>query len=265
MSILEEKKLLHNKKNYLNDIYVDKLSIYIEKYILLINQYLLHFTEDVFIQDTTYYLYILTKGIECISNIFNFLFLYTKNFDLLYYHCQKSIFYYIEFINQLENNDYINLKLTIKDAILFVYRKTIFQINEKKNEVKDNESKFLNDLCNICKEINKMYEFQLNQINYKINKKEIMNNLTINITKIYKTNANRNNILNIFIFYNNIITKISKFYDIDYVINVINYVSNKINKYSDNELENIIYKNSNFNCLEKYKNYTPLKLSNLFL
>jgi hypothetical protein len=240
MSILEEKNLLHN-------------------------QYLSHFTEDVFIQDTTYYLYILTKGIECISNIFNFLFLYTKNFDLLYYHCQKSIFYYIEFINQLENNDYVNLKLTIKDAILFVYRKTIFQINEKKNNVKNNESQFLNDICNICKEINKIYEFQLNQIIYKNNKKEIINNLTTNITKIYKTNSNRNNILDIFIIYNNIITKISKFYDIDYVINVINYISNKINKYSDNELKNIVYKNHNFDYVEKYKNYTPLKLSNLFL
>jgi hypothetical protein len=265
MSVLEENKFLHNTKNYLNSIDVSKFNLYIEKYIVLINQYLQHFGENIFIQDTTYYLYILTKGIECISNIFNMLFLYTKNFDLLYYHCQKSLFYYIEFINQIENLDYENIKLTIKDAILFVYRKTIFQINEKNINLNNNEKQFLNNLCIINKEINKFYEYQLNEIKYKNNKKELIDNINTNIIKIYKNINNKNDIVNIVIYYNNIISQINEFYDVNYVIDVITYISNKINKYNDNEIKNLLLKEYNFDYSEKYKNYSSLKLSNLFL
>tara|TARA_B100000902_G_scaffold272817_1_gene258734 strand:- start:2185 stop:2874 length:690 start_codon:yes stop_codon:yes gene_type:complete len=56
--------------------------------------------------------------------------LYTKNLDLTVYHCQKSFYYYIEFIGQIGDSNHQFLQLNSKDAALFVLKKTIFEINE---------------------------------------------------------------------------------------------------------------------------------------
>lgn len=58
------------------------------------------------------------------------LILYTKNIELTTYHTQKAVQYYVEFICQIGegNNNYISL--TSRDAVLFVYKKTIFEINQ---------------------------------------------------------------------------------------------------------------------------------------
>ena len=129
MSDIELKYDISNKKNYNNTISIDDKNIYVSKYIDIIHQYLLYCGENIFIQEPIYYLYVIVKGIECISNVFITLLLYTKNFNLVYYHCQKAFCYYVEFISQIGNENHSFLKLNAKDAILFVYRKTIFQIN----------------------------------------------------------------------------------------------------------------------------------------
>ena len=90
MSDLELKNNINNDKNYNDTVDIEKENVYINKYIDIIHQYLLYCGENVFIQDPKYYLYVIVKGIECISNVFNILFLYTKNFNLVYYHCQKA-------------------------------------------------------------------------------------------------------------------------------------------------------------------------------
>ena len=57
--------------------------------------------------------------------------MYTKNLDLTVYHCKKAYLFYVEFIGQIgdDNNSY--LQLNSKDATLFVYKKTIFEINNE--------------------------------------------------------------------------------------------------------------------------------------
>ena len=47
-----------------------------------------------------------------------------------YYHCEKGIYYFTEFISQIENENSF-LKLSSIDAIIFVYKKTIYNINKK--------------------------------------------------------------------------------------------------------------------------------------
>ena len=47
---------------------------------------------------------------------------------------KQAIFYYVEFIGQIGEDSQGFLQLNSKDAILFVYKKTIFDINnDKKN------------------------------------------------------------------------------------------------------------------------------------
>jgi len=115
------------------------------KYVNVINQYLLFGIETIKNKNSEYLKYILIKGLFTISHVFKMLLLLTRNLDLTYYHCQKSYSYYIEFIGQIGDDAVTYLQLNSKDAALFVYKKTIFDINHeyKKNyyETKSEEKK----------------------------------------------------------------------------------------------------------------------------
>ena len=54
---------------------------------------------------------------------------------MIYYNCQKSYIYFVEFIGQIGDDNHSFLQLNSKDASLFVYKKTLFEIN---NDVKQN-------------------------------------------------------------------------------------------------------------------------------
>ena len=73
--------------------------------------------------------FILLRGLHTLKHIFNTIILYTKNLELTVYHTKKAYLFYVEFIGQIgeDNNSY--LQLNSKDATLFVYKKTIFEIN----------------------------------------------------------------------------------------------------------------------------------------
>jgi hypothetical protein len=115
------------------------------KYVNVVNQYLLFGIETIKNKNSEYLKYILIKGLFTISHVFKMLLLFTRNLDLTYYHCQKSYSYYIEFIGQIGDDAVTYLQLNSKDAALFVYKKTIFDINHehKKNyyETKSEEKK----------------------------------------------------------------------------------------------------------------------------
>ena len=151
---------LQNVENYKKDVYTNinnnnnnnsimaenhnEMDTYM-KYVNVINQYLLFGIETIKNKNSEYLKYILIKGLFTISHVFKMLLLFTRNLDLTYYHCQKSYSYYIEFIGQIGDDAVTYLQLNSKDAALFVYKKTIFDINHeyKKNycETKAEEKK----------------------------------------------------------------------------------------------------------------------------
>jgi hypothetical protein len=70
-----------------------------------------------------------TRGLETISHVFEIMLYYTKNLDMTYYQSQKAFYFYGEFISQIIEDPNNYLQLSSKDATLFVYKKTIFEIN----------------------------------------------------------------------------------------------------------------------------------------
>jgi len=76
------------------------------------------------------YNFIIGRGIDTISHVFIMMLFYSKNLNMSYYHSQKAFYYYIEFIGQI-TGDTNCLQLSSKDAMMFVYKKTIFEINQK--------------------------------------------------------------------------------------------------------------------------------------
>ena len=101
------------------------------KYFTLLSEYLIQCVETIFMENKNYYKYIICKGINTISHVFKMMLLYTKNLELTYFHCQRSFYYYVEFIGQIGDDNHSFLQLNSKDAALFVYKKTIFDINNE--------------------------------------------------------------------------------------------------------------------------------------
>ena len=123
------------KKNNLTTI---KNSNILILFINLINDFILYFVESIEVKNMDYYNYILIRGIESMKHIFNLLFIYTQNLELIIHHLKKSYLYYVEFLNRIGVDKNSFLQLNSKDAIIFVYKKTIFDIN---TEFKKNMSK----------------------------------------------------------------------------------------------------------------------------
>ena len=153
--------VLNNSKNYKNSL-EDNLGDIIKKYIFLIKEYLILCGEAIFMKNEGYYKYILKKGINTLEHIFMMLLLYTRNLELTCHHCQKSAYYYIEFIGQIGDDNHTCLQLNSKDACLFIYKKTIFEIDQNYRKEFSLESPDIK-LANV-EQIIKMYNFNINLI-----------------------------------------------------------------------------------------------------
>ena len=99
------------------------------KYVGLLTEYLVRMASNVSMESNEYFGFVSVKGIETISHVFRLILLYTFNLDAAYYHANRAADYYIEFIGQIGDNNHSFLKLNSKDASLFVYKKTIFEIS----------------------------------------------------------------------------------------------------------------------------------------
>jgi hypothetical protein len=95
----------------------------IKKYILLINEYIKFILEKTKIKNSKFLRFIIIRGCYTVTNVFNNILYYTKNLDLTFYHCQKAYYYYIEFIEQITDEQHIFLQLTSRDASVYVYKK----------------------------------------------------------------------------------------------------------------------------------------------
>lgn len=180
------KTSLSNSENYynqlsvnVNDILLQQLNI-LEEYIKNMN--------DVFHNNNKNKLYIIIKGIETIFHIYQQILYYTNNHKLAYYYSHKSIYLYKEYNSQINDEFNSFLKLSTKDAIIYIYKKTIFEIKPtflKKNET--NKQKEIFDILflhnniiklllslfydenmqpNYFKLINNIISYQLNYSNY---------------------------------------------------------------------------------------------------
>ena len=127
---MEKKINIFNTENYLQkEILSENKTDICILYINLILEYIKYVYEVVKIKNKNYYYFIVNRGILCIEHIFKFLLLYTRNVTLIEYHIKKTYLYYIEFVGQISEDNNSYLQLTSKDAMLFVYKKSIFDIN----------------------------------------------------------------------------------------------------------------------------------------
>lgn len=122
--------VLYNIENYKKTINKPLQEI-LSKITDVIIEFMNFISEKITMRKKSYYVFILERGIETLMHVFSVIFFYTKNLDLTIYHTQKAYYFYIEFIEQISDDNITFLKLSSRDAILFVYKKTIFDINSE--------------------------------------------------------------------------------------------------------------------------------------
>lgn len=137
--------VLFNTDNYNSLIHNTSQEI-LSKITEVIVDYMRLISEKINIKNKHYYVFIFERGIEMIVHIFSIIFYYTKNLDLTFYHSQKAYYFYIEFIEQISDDNITFLQLSSRDALLFVYKKTIYELN---NEYKKTMQPLTSDETNI--------------------------------------------------------------------------------------------------------------------
>ena len=184
--------MLHNSSNYKPSIKNSVLEI-LNKFVEVIIEYMRFISEKLAIKNKRYNKFIFERGLKTLINVFSIIFYYTKNLELSFYHTQKAYYFYIEFIEQISDDNVTFLQLSSKDAILFVYKKTIFELN---NDYKKNskelclEEKYILETVNLYINIYKGIVLYTMNHNYE-NKKDYINT-SCNLIKNISETLNKN-------------------------------------------------------------------------
>lgn len=122
---------LQNLENYNKQLSETPIEVFC-KYNEIINEFIIQFSNiSSYTQKEPYIKYIIKCGINTITHIFNVITLYTMNMELTKLYCNQGAYYYSEFTEQMVGEHTSFLKLSTKDAIMFVYKKSIFEINDE--------------------------------------------------------------------------------------------------------------------------------------
>ena len=227
-----------NLNNTLNEI--------IKKYCEIIYEFLKFIFKKIKIKNNNYCQFIILRGVDTVTNVFNTLLYYTKNLELTYYHCQKSYYYYVEFIEQISDEQHIFLQLSSRDASTYVYKKNIFELNQ---DIKKNMDPIKKEL--------------------KI-KFELLNEYTFIFKYILETVLGKINLENKSIeFKIELIDKLDAIYESIYLLNldiksieIISKCFEVINKFN-NDIKHDLYLEIIFNILNKCGKNTSKQISNI--
>ena len=83
---------------------------------------------------------------------------------MVYFHCQKAFYFYVEFVGQISEDEKMFLQLTSRDATTYVYKKTIFEINsdlKKNNEYVSDYTRLKLDIINAYIDLYKTLLFKI--------------------------------------------------------------------------------------------------------
>lgn len=154
---------LNNIENYKKQLDYE-VGFLANKYFELIIEYYKFIIENIKIKNKDLSKFIIVRGLNTITTVFLNLLLYTKNIDITFFHCQKSFYYYVEFIGQISEDEKMYLQLTSRDATVYVYKKSVFEISgelKKLNYQINDESKEKYGLINHYVEIYKTFLYKI--------------------------------------------------------------------------------------------------------
>jgi hypothetical protein len=235
---------LHNSDNFKKELDCELTDV-ADKLSQLFIDYFKFILENIKLKRSNFSKFIIIRGLDTIVNVFNHILFYTKNLDATYFHCQKAFYFYVEFVGQISEDEKMFLQLSSKDATTYVYKKTIYEINnelKKQNEEISDYSKLKFEIINSYVDLYKTLLLHL--VNNDFNKIEHINSLEDLYKKINKLNdksvIEKLNILVEKFYYN--LNDVNKFYNIvglivKKMVKNPEILDNKINKFLSDDFE----------------------------
>jgi len=154
---------LQNSENYRKEFNCN-ISEIIEKYSELIIEYFKFIMENIKIKNQSLSKFIIIRGLDTITNVFLNMLYFTKNIDLTYFHSQKSYYFYVEFVGQITDDEKTFLQLTSRDATTYVYKKTIFDVNNEFKKINENVTDEFREKMDIIKSYINLYQIYMLKI-----------------------------------------------------------------------------------------------------
>lgn len=251
---------LHNSDNYFQSLTHSPNEI-LNKYRLLVVEYLLFINETINNCKTNdNFKFIIFRGLTTITHVFIFTLHRSKNLNMTYFHSQKAFYYYTEFIGQIISDQNVFLQLTSRDATMFVYKKTIFEIHndyKKSNAFMGeftNENEKIDYLESYIQMIKNMVIYSTRLVDFKNMK---LNELEYKITIVDKINHTCE-------FINKDKIQLNLFLDIKYLIEFLtdNNISENYYDIIHKYVNKVLIKNGDKNkenkreiIIEKIQNY----------
>jgi hypothetical protein len=164
---------LTNPDNYNSTIATNHISI-----ITSYNKIILEYIQNITTNKKRFSENILIKGLDTISHIFKYILYYSKNVELASYHAEKALFLYIEFIDQITDDQNMFVILSCKDACVYVYKKILTELNKsyyKQNETDINEPDFFTYLHDYIYLSNESIHFLIHPTHEDINNDDGVN------------------------------------------------------------------------------------------
>jgi hypothetical protein len=154
---------LNNCENYKKELDTDITDV-VKKISKLFLDYFNYIIENIKLKKGNLLKFIVTRGLDTLIHVFQTIFFYTRNIELTYFHCQKSFYFYVEFVSQISDDEKMFLQLSSRDATIYVYKKTIFEINnehKKNNEIISDYTKLKIEIIDDYISIYKTYLYKL--------------------------------------------------------------------------------------------------------
>ena len=146
---LEYLENLENSELYKSNLQISNENI-LKNFLNLINTYKKYILKNEDKNSHSFLDVFFDRGLNALMIIFMSILKRTNSLELAYYHCEKSIYYYNEFFSQITNkNNFITVNCN--DAIIFLYKKTIFRLARFNSESNNTQDQF--KYLNICLKI----------------------------------------------------------------------------------------------------------------
>ena len=220
MSNKEKNYSLQNSENYRKEFNCN-ISDILEKYSELVIEYFKFIMENIKLKNLPLAKFIIIRGLDTITSVFLHILYFTKNIDLTYFHSQKSYYFYVEFVGQISDDEKTFLQLTSRDATTYVYKKTIFDINNELKVANENNTNDFREKMDIIKSYVNLCQIYLLKI---VQSNNIETSYVVNLSKLFEKSANLTNKSKIFILENvveklyNKIDNVNKFFEINHLL-----------------------------------------------
>jgi hypothetical protein len=117
----------------------------LETYSKLMNEYFGILSESAVMKELEFPISSLHIGVTAIHRVFEIILLKTKSIEKTYYYSQRAYYYYLEYIEQIYQAN-LSQSINHMDIILFVYKKTIFDMYDGEP---DNNSNTLSNIMTL--------------------------------------------------------------------------------------------------------------------